>query len=100
MKYSIKMIKLQHHIANLVKACDPDNKTIDGFYDNTFYSTTLPLSRSRLARVQEALEQGVELPLVKLRKLPSGLYEILDGRHRITAAILRGQNEIDAVEVN
>ncbi|HEY3064133.1 MAG TPA: universal stress protein [Chloroflexota bacterium] len=52
----------------------------------------------RLQRVYNALESGKGLPPVDLYKLGSGYY-VLDGHHRVAAALLIGQAEIDAVVV-
>ena len=52
----------------------------------------------RLRRIQTALADGKGLPPVDLYKLGSGYY-VLDGHHRVAAALLAGQVEIDAVVV-
>ena len=49
----------------------------------------------RLRRILEALERGQGLPAVELYQLGSGYY-VLDGHHRVAAALARGQVEIDA----
>jgi len=52
----------------------------------------------RLQRVYNALESGKGLPPVDLYKLGSGYY-VLDGHHRVAAALMIGQAAIDAVVV-
>jgi nucleotide-binding universal stress UspA family protein len=49
----------------------------------------------RLQRVRDALDAGKGLPPVELYKLGSGYY-VLDGHHRVAAALQIGQAEIDA----
>ena len=53
----------------------------------------------RLERIRKALERGHVLPPVELYQLGSGFY-VLDGHHRVAAALLNGQPEIDAVVVD
>jgi len=52
----------------------------------------------RLRRVRTAIEAGKGLPPIDLYKLGSGYY-VLDGHHRVAAALLIGQAEMDAVVV-
>jgi nucleotide-binding universal stress UspA family protein len=49
----------------------------------------------RLNAILRALKQGLGLPAVELYQLGSGYY-VLDGHHRVAAARLLGQVEIDA----
>jgi len=49
----------------------------------------------RLERVRSALEAGRGLPPLELYKVGSGYY-VLDGHHRVAAALLLGQTEVDA----
>ncbi len=49
----------------------------------------------RYERIERALERGDELPPVELYKLGFGYY-VLDGHHRVAAALARNQVEIDA----
>ncbi len=51
--------------------------------------------RQRYQRVLQAMRAGIVLPAVELYKLGSGYY-ILDGNHRVAAAVELGQTEIDA----
>jgi nucleotide-binding universal stress UspA family protein len=53
----------------------------------------------RLKRIRVALERGEVLPPVELYKLGYGFY-VLDGHHRVAAAHLLGQPEIDAYVVD
>jgi nucleotide-binding universal stress UspA family protein len=49
----------------------------------------------RLERICSALEAGRGLPPLELYKLGSGYY-VLDGHHRVAAALLLGQTQVDA----
>ncbi len=49
----------------------------------------------RFHRVRRALEQNVEIPAIDVYKLGFGYY-VLDGHHRVAAALQNGQVEIDA----
>ncbi len=49
----------------------------------------------RFKRIQRAMEQGMEMPPIDVYKLGFGYY-VLDGHHRLAAALLNGQVEIDA----
>jgi len=49
----------------------------------------------RFHRVRRALEQNVEMPAIDVYKLGFGYY-VLDGHHRVAAALQNGQVEIDA----
>jgi nucleotide-binding universal stress UspA family protein len=49
----------------------------------------------RLEGIRKAIEQGQPLPAVELYQLGSGFY-VLDGHHRVAAALMLGQVEIDA----
>jgi nucleotide-binding universal stress UspA family protein len=53
----------------------------------------------RLKRIRSALERGEILPPVELYKLGYGFY-VLDGHHRVAAAHLLDQPEIDAYVVD
>jgi hypothetical protein len=53
----------------------------------------------RFDRIRNALDRGHILPPVELYQLGSGFY-VLDGHHRVAAALLNGQPEIDAVVVD
>jgi nucleotide-binding universal stress UspA family protein len=52
----------------------------------------------RLERIRVALERGHILPPIEVYRLGAGLY-VLDGHHRVAAALLNGQPEIDAYVV-
>src|ERR1700716_1865300 len=49
----------------------------------------------RFHRVRRALDQNVEIPAIDVYKLGFGYY-VLDGHHRLAAALQNGQVEIDA----
>jgi hypothetical protein len=49
----------------------------------------------RFRHIQQAMEDGVELPPIDVHKLGFGYY-VLDGHHRLAAALQNGQMEIDA----
>jgi hypothetical protein len=49
----------------------------------------------RFNHVQQAIDAGVEMPLIEVYKLGFGYY-VLDGHHRVAVALERGQLEIDA----
>jgi len=52
----------------------------------------------RLERIRKALERGHILPPIEAYRLGAGLY-VLDGHHRVAAALLNGQSDIDAYVV-
>jgi nucleotide-binding universal stress UspA family protein len=49
----------------------------------------------RFKRIQQAMQDGIELPPIEVHKLGFGYY-VLDGHHRLAAALQNGQVEIDA----
>ena len=49
----------------------------------------------RFKRIREAIEQNAALPAIDVYKLGFGYY-VLDGHHRVAAALLNGQVEMDA----
>jgi hypothetical protein len=49
----------------------------------------------RFRRIQRAMEGGAEMPPIDVYKLGFGYY-VLDGHHRLAAALQNGQMEIDA----
>jgi nucleotide-binding universal stress UspA family protein len=49
----------------------------------------------RFRRIQRAMEEGAEMPPIDVYKLGFGYY-VLDGHHRLAAALQNGQVEIDA----
>src|SRR5438128_2492613 len=49
----------------------------------------------RFKRIRESIEQGAALPAIDVYKLGFGYY-VLDGHHRVAAALLNGQVEIEA----
>jgi nucleotide-binding universal stress UspA family protein len=49
----------------------------------------------RFRRIRQAMDQGIELPPIAVHKLGFGYY-VLDGHHRLAAALQNGQVEIDA----
>jgi hypothetical protein len=53
---------------------------------------------ARLERIRAAMAAGKILPPVELHKLGFGYY-VVDGHHRVAAALLNGQAEIDAMVV-
>jgi len=57
------------------------------------------LDEQRLQRVRVALDRGHILPPIEVYRLGAGLY-VLDGHHRVAAALLNGQPEIDAYVVD
>jgi nucleotide-binding universal stress UspA family protein len=52
-------------------------------------------SMARYQRVKDALARGVSLPPIELYRLGFGYY-VLDGHHRVAAALEEGQMEIEA----
>jgi hypothetical protein len=53
---------------------------------------------SRLERIRTAMAAGESLPPVELHKLGRGYY-VVDGHHRIAAALMLGQADVDAIVV-
>jgi nucleotide-binding universal stress UspA family protein len=53
------------------------------------------LDDQRLDRIRRAIERGRAVPAVDLYQIGSGYY-VLDGHHRVAAALLLGQTDIDA----
>lgn len=54
-----------------------------------------PLNPSTLDLI-DYLRSGGSVPPIKVKRLPTGNYEIRDGRHRITAYKLLGKTHIKA----
>jgi hypothetical protein len=52
----------------------------------------------RLQRIRDILGRGRELPPIELYKLGAAYY-VLDGHHRVAAALLSGQAAMDAVVI-
>jgi hypothetical protein len=53
------------------------------------------LDEQRFSHVQQAIDAGLEMPLIEVYKLGFGYY-VLDGHHRVAVALEVGQLEIDA----
>jgi nucleotide-binding universal stress UspA family protein len=53
------------------------------------------LDEDRFKRIQKAIHEGAEMPPIDVYKLGFGYY-VLDGHHRLAAALQNGQVEIDA----
>ncbi|MGI9146634.1 MAG: universal stress protein [Chloroflexota bacterium] len=53
------------------------------------------IDEDRFRHIREAVEHGIALPAIDVYKLGFGYY-VLDGHHRVAAALLNGQVEMDA----
>jgi nucleotide-binding universal stress UspA family protein len=54
------------------------------------------VDEDRFRSIKRAMEQGIEMPPIEVYKLGFGYY-VLDGHHRLAAALQNGQVEIDAL---
>ena len=80
-----------------------DNKVYDmvkqnrGFFppyliNNIFYTDSFPLDQKRLNRIMSGYDNG--LPPVYVQKVRKNMYQLQNGRHRVTATILKGGQNI------
>ena len=91
----LKKILFDEKVADMVES---NNAVFPPELLNNIVATdSFPLSQQRLCRVLEGYDIG--LPPISVEKSLGDKYTLQNGRHRVTAAILRGDSIIPSIVV-
>lgn len=66
---------------------------------NKLSNTNMPVNKDRLELYRRMAAAGERLPPVVVRPAGNGVYRLIDGNHRHTAAVEHGYKHLDAIEL-
>lgn len=66
---------------------------------NKLSNTNMPVNKDRLELYRRMAAAGERLPPVVVRPAGNGVYRLVDGNHRHTAAVEHGYKHLDAIEL-
>lgn len=89
---SLNDIDMEDHIANMVEKNGGD---MSPYRKNVYAAVSFSLDQDRLDSCMNGLK-GNGVPPISVARLLGGRYEVMNGRHRIAAAILLGRTTIEA----
>ena len=94
----IHKLLFDEKIADMVEA---NGKEFPSNMVKCLYATdTFPLDQERLDNILEGWKDGEQFPPISVKKQTLDRYQVLNGRHRVCAAILKGDNYLSTIEIN